>query len=636
MAEQIVEYQIGADADALKRAMADAEAAAQKLGKSIGNALAKGGADGTRDLGQSLDRGLDDAGRRSSRTAQAIGTALGRALGVGMVAAAGAAFTKALEQLKDIEDTAKRVGLTVSQLGALRSVGSTEGLSGATVNKDVNDLAQKANEEFRTGEGELSNLLKANNLQITNRYGELKNTNQLLEDAARLVSNANTEFDKIDIARIFGLSQDWVKVLEQGPEALRRALGEAEALGGAFDTELVARAAAFDKAWADGWAAFSLNAKAAIASAAAGLASLVSQAIDLGGRIAAASAATAGAGQAGLDAKAERNRRFNEALRGTRPPEVQAILSGANTAAFRQSEAAFANQFINAPAPPGAGDAAAARKLSPLTGTKIPGKDKGGPGGGKSDEDTALSRLENYTMALQRQGDVLAAEIETFGKSNAERKAAVELAKAKNDLDKLDEETKARVSEQIRAAVAVNEQYRESLDRLKGAQQAASFAAEQFSDALADIIVDGKNAKDVLQGLVKNFARQAINSLFAGSGSFAGVFGQQKGGIFGSLFSGLFGGKFADGGELPRGISLVGERGPELIRNSGNGAARVYPSGQGPSGAVGGSTQFVTIDARGADAGAVSRIENAIRVMDKQFSARVFAVNRQSQVRGIA
>lgn len=633
MAEQIVDYQIGADATALKRAMAEAEAAAQKLGQSIGNALAKGGADGTRDLGQSLDRGLDDAGRRSSRTAQAIGTAIGRALGVGLVAAAGAAFARAFEQLKEIDDLAKKTGLSTSRIGAIQNVGSSEGVGAADINKGLSDLGARANEEFREGEGKLKELLEANNLAITNRAGELKSTNDLLEDAARLVSNAKTEFDKIDIARIFGLSEEWVKVLERGPDELRKSITAAEEVGGKFDAELVQRAADFDKAWNAAIAAFGVNFKATLADIAGAISGIIAQAQQLGAAVRSAQLGTVNQELTGVQTRL-RDQGLSPLQRRGLQEQERNLLARRGQIEGLDALQRDAVPVVNLPLTP------ARAAASPGGGTVIPVKEKTGGGtrggGGKSEEDSALSRLENYTLALQRQGDVLAAEIETFGKSNAERKAAVELAKAKNDLDKLDEETKARVSEQIRQAVAVNEQYRESLDRLKGAQQAANFAADQFADALGDIIVDGKNAEDVLRGLVKNFAKQAISSLFAGNGSFSGLFGQQKGGIFGSLFSGLFGGKFADGGELPRGISLVGERGPELIRNAGNGAARVYPSGQGPAGAIGGSTQYVTIDARGADAGAVSRIEGALRAMDKQFSARVISVNRQSQVRGIA
>lgn len=65
-------------------------------------------------------------------------------------------------------------------------------------------LADKANQEARDGEGELTRLLETNNLKLTDRAGKVRDVNSLLMDAGRSIKNADSEFDKVDIARLFG------------------------------------------------------------------------------------------------------------------------------------------------------------------------------------------------------------------------------------------------------------------------------------------------------------------------------------------------------------------------------------------------------------------------------------------------
>lgn len=635
MAEQIIDYQISADVEAVKRALREVDAASERLGRSIGNALSKGGADGVRDLGSNVDRGVRDIEGRSSRTANTVGTALGRGLALGIIAATASGLSGLLTELKEVGDLAKKTGLAVERIGAIKNVGFLEGVAGSDITKGLSELGDKANKQFREGEGDLKELLEANNLKLTDREGKLKSANALLGDAAKLVANANTEFDKIDIARVFGLSEDWVKVLEKGPEALRASITAAEEAGNTISAELVRKAEDFDKAWREAWNSFLLNAKSILSDVGGAISALIGQAQALGSALRSAQAGTLNTQLTTVETKLRDT--------GLSPLQRKGLEGQRNELVAKRSALQGIDQLQNDAVPFIPLPAAAAKAVAEArkNGTVIPGKDKGGGGGGggKSDEDKAEDRLERYTDALKRQGDVLAAEIETFGKSNAERKAAIELAKAKTDLDKLDEDTKARLTEGIKAAVSANEAYRESLDRLKGAQEAARSTAQSLADAIGDIVIDGGKAQDVLKNLLKSFARQALNASLAGSGPFAGLFGtKDNSGLFGSLLKPLFSGfpGFASGGELPRGYSMVGENGPELLRNSGSGIARVYPSGQGGSGSGSGGTVVINADFRGAESGAVVQIKNKLDQMEKNFGRMVASSTRQQNVRGYA
>lgn len=98
---------------------------------------------------------------------------------------------------------------------------------------------------------------------------------------------------------------------------------------------------------------------------------------------------------------------------------------------------------------------------------------------------------------------------------------------------------------------------------------------DSFTDAFASIIDGSKSAKDAILDFAKSVeqmisriaAQNIAEALFGGAKGGGGLFGGFIGDFFKSIFGGGFGGFFADGGIMPAGRwSLVGERGPELVR----------------------------------------------------------------------
>ncbi|MGX1786835.1 tape measure protein [Bosea sp. NPDC055332] len=181
---------------------------------------------------------------------------------------------------------------------------------------------------------------------------------------------------------------------------------------------------------------------------------------------------------------------------------------------------------------------------------------KGGGGKGpKSDEDKAEDRINRYIDSLARQNLVLQAEIDNFGKSNAQKRAAVELAKAGVDLNRLDAQTREEVLAKLNKEITLSEQLRTKKKELEDAQKAYNDASKFFgdaaTDALEDLIINGGKAEDILKRLVATLAKAALQAALMGSGPLAGLFGTTGanggvGGLFGMLF-GAIGGK-ADGG----------------------------------------------------------------------------------------
>ena len=70
-------------------------------------------------------------------------------------------------------------------------------------------------------ETDLSKLLDANNVKYRDRNGLVVDANKGLELAAELMAKAGSEFEKIEIARMFGLTKEWVEVLGEGVEKFR-------------------------------------------------------------------------------------------------------------------------------------------------------------------------------------------------------------------------------------------------------------------------------------------------------------------------------------------------------------------------------------------------------------------------------
>lgn len=117
---------------------------------------------------------------------------------------------------------------------------------------------------------------------------------------------------------------------------------------------------------------------------------------------------------------------------------------------------------------------------------------------------------------------------------------------------------------------------------------------DSFTDAFASVIDGSKSAKNALLDFAKSVeqmisriaAQNIAEALFGGQkGGGGGLFG----GFIGDFFKSLFGGGFANGGFPPVGKwSLVGERGPELIRP-------LTPTQVIPNHAIGGSGRDLVV-----------------------------------------
>lgn len=573
-----------------------------------------------------LERGMREATRLVDKSARDMEERFGRVdlatrFGVGALQGALAAisveklvkgFADANKEMARLQDGAKLTGLELGRYQEIRLAAQREGLTGKQADSGIEGLAEKLN-EARREENELSKLFDANNLKLKDRKGEVIGVNEAFAYAADLIQNAATEFDKIKIAEAVGLTRAWVPLLENGAAGFDAAARAAREAGGVIDAEVIAKAKEFDAAWTAALASFEANAKSAIGSTI----NLLSQAVG------AADAFAKSLGNSGAAIA------LNDALRSVFPDsykEYDAQQARQRMGNFRQSE--LQSQEGGGPL------VVNVRKGKTVIPVKGGGGSKGG-GGGKSEEDQAQERLERYIETLMRQNAVLDAEIATFGKSNAEKRAAIELAKAGVDLAKLDEAERQKILASLTREIELSEQKRETLERLKMAQQGVNDAAKYFGnaavDALEDFIFNGAKAEDVARRLAASLAKAALQALLLGEGPLAGLFGTKAGsgggvgGLIGSLI-GSFGGARAGGGPVSPGRAyLVGEKRPELFvpNSAGRIVPRVPDAVSGGRGAS--STSLAYSDQR------VINITPAEGVTPAQLTAALAAYDRQAR-----
>lgn len=200
------------------------------------------------------------------------------------------------------------------------------------------------------------------------------------------------------------------------------------------------------------------------------------------------------------------------------------------------------------------------------------------------------------------------------------------------DLNKLVEAGKITEQERFDAINQYMEENKENATEWGESLEAITRrAAENMQDAFADFLFDP--FADGMDGMLKKFvdtlrqmlAQQTSRELFGmilGSGGAGGLLGTVAGspmtggaqgptqgsGILGAITGGLgdlFDGFFADGGYIQPGHwGVAGEAGAEMIYGGRTGAT-IIPGGKG-----GGN--IYNIDARGADQGAVTRLEQAL------------------------
>lgn len=229
----------------VERLVATLEANFSKYEKSLNKAIGN------------TDRGfkrMEDRGRRFESQMSALGGKL-KNFGIGLAAGAGLAsidgLTRALrgavKEAADLVDMSSKIGIDTDTLQKLQFGFAQAGVDAQTVETSLTQWGKRIGEAYTAG-GPLAELLKANNVSLTDGEGRLRSSVDLLADMADLIRNAGSDQERLAIAQdAFGKAgADMVLALKDGAAGMRSAADEAERLGIVLDKDVLARAAVLD------------------------------------------------------------------------------------------------------------------------------------------------------------------------------------------------------------------------------------------------------------------------------------------------------------------------------------------------------------------------------------------------------
>ncbi|MEY9466285.1 hypothetical protein ABH973_006698 [Bradyrhizobium ottawaense] len=217
---------------------------------------------------QAMDKAAD-ASEKGVSSAQSAALAIA---GVGLAAVAAIAglrsfydaVGKQTQILVDLEERAQLAGMSVKELqqtlfaamsGGVKEKDFFSGLD--KISDDLTQAGQKATE--------FGKLFEANGLSIRQQNGELISTKQALADIAGLMQNASPQVQQA-IARIVGLSKDWIPFLREGADAIEEQKRKAQDLGIIIGDDTIAKAREFNSQWKEAIAIWDLQFKASLAS----------------------------------------------------------------------------------------------------------------------------------------------------------------------------------------------------------------------------------------------------------------------------------------------------------------------------------------------------------------------------------
>lgn len=180
-----------------------------------------------------FEKKLKDAGLIAEEAMRSIQTRMGTiaggtALGNIIADAIKAAMSEVKNFIQEtqalmlqLDDTARRTGVSFEDLQRIGGVAmATSGMSQKQMLADLQKMAAVMDDMNRS-QTTLAKYLAMNNAQFRDASGHVVKVDQGLEIAATLMQRAASESEKIKIAQLFGLSEQWVKSLGQGVDHLR-------------------------------------------------------------------------------------------------------------------------------------------------------------------------------------------------------------------------------------------------------------------------------------------------------------------------------------------------------------------------------------------------------------------------------
>jgi hypothetical protein len=170
-------------------------------------------------------------------------------------------------ELERAGDLSRRIGISSGAFQGLEAAAGFKGINSQDLAKGMQEFAERVN-EARNNANDLYRLFQLNNKSLTDQRGNMRAIDDLFATGADLVRNARTEMDKFNILQQLGLpaTREWVKLMEQGGPALKKAIDDAKASGLIASNAVVDAAERFDSAWNKAWTNIRLYSRATAGS----------------------------------------------------------------------------------------------------------------------------------------------------------------------------------------------------------------------------------------------------------------------------------------------------------------------------------------------------------------------------------
>lgn len=221
--------------------------------KQMQRALAKLTTD-TAKTTKTIETRFETMSRSVERSVGRIGAGL-KNFGAGLLAGAGLASVEglarslrsAVKEAADLVDLSEKVGVNTDDIQKMIFGFNQAGVEAETVTKSLSQWGRRIGEAYTQG-GPLAELFKANNLSLTDGEGRLRSSVDLLGDMANLIKNAGSEQERLALAQIaFGKAgDDMVLALKDGAAGMRDLMRLTDDAGGVLDREVLKRAAELD------------------------------------------------------------------------------------------------------------------------------------------------------------------------------------------------------------------------------------------------------------------------------------------------------------------------------------------------------------------------------------------------------
>jgi hypothetical protein len=221
------------------RSLAEALASGQPLTQALGQQL------------NHLSYAASGPGGITAAFKQATGALVGLitpasavALGIAAIGTAGVlAFINLEKMALAFDDVSRSVGTTAGQLHGLQQAASFKGIGQDDFFKAMEKFGANVY-EAQHNMGGLADVMRANGQTA-------KDFNGYLERAADLIKNATSDQQRLQLLQQMGLpaTMEWVRFLSQGKDGIRAATAEAAKFNESAEGKLVASARKFDDAW---------------------------------------------------------------------------------------------------------------------------------------------------------------------------------------------------------------------------------------------------------------------------------------------------------------------------------------------------------------------------------------------------